>query len=92
METSLRDTILHKSLQILAYADDIIIGRYRRTVKDAYTKLKKPARQMRLTTDREKTKFVEVSNNKTKNIGNKKIEKVSKFQYLGSIVTCDAKY
>jgi hypothetical protein len=32
----IRDTILHKSLQILAYADDDIIGRYGRTVKETY--------------------------------------------------------
>jgi hypothetical protein len=43
-ETSLdiRGTILHESLQILAYADDVvIIGRYEGTVKEAYIKLNK---------------------------------------------------
>jgi uncharacterized protein (UPF0210 family) len=59
-ETSLdiRGTTLHKSLQILAYVDDII-GRYERTVKEVYGKLMKAAQQMRLTTNK-------VSNNKTK--------------------------
>jgi hypothetical protein len=44
-ETSLdiRGTILHKSLLILAYAEDVIIGRYERTVKEADIKLKKAA-------------------------------------------------
>jgi hypothetical protein len=48
---------------------------------------------MGLTTNQETTKFMGVSSNKTKEkhiiIDNKMIEKVSEFQYLGSIVTCD---
>jgi hypothetical protein len=59
----MRGTILHKSLQILPYAHDVI-GRYR-TVKETYINLKKAAPQMRLTINQERTKFVEVSNNKT---------------------------
>jgi hypothetical protein len=67
-ETSLdmRGTILDKSLQILAYVDDVIIGRYRRTVKEAYIQLKKPAQQMGLSNNQEITKFMEVSSNETK--------------------------
>jgi hypothetical protein len=77
----IKGTILHKSLQILAYADDdVIIVRYERTVKEAYIKLKKAAQ------------FMEVSNNKTKEkhiiIDNENIDIVNEFQYLGSIVTC----
>jgi glutamyl-tRNA reductase len=89
----IRGTILHKSLQILAYADDYIIDRYERTVKKAYTKLKKAAQQIGLAINQEKTKFMEVSNSKTKQkyitIYKKNIEKVNEFLYLGSIVTCD---
>jgi hypothetical protein len=33
-------TILHKSLWILAYADDDIIGRYEKTVKETSIKFK----------------------------------------------------
>jgi hypothetical protein len=47
---------------------------------------------MVLTINQEKTIFMEVRSNKTKEkhiiINNKKIEKVSEFQYLESIVTC----
>jgi hypothetical protein len=52
-ETSLDiiSTILHKSLQILAYADVVIIGRYERTVKEGYIKLNKAVQQMGLNTD-----------------------------------------
>jgi hypothetical protein len=66
-------------LQILAYADDVVIGRYERTVHEAYIKLKKAAQQMGPTINQEKTKFMEVSNNKTKEqyiiIDNKKNRK-----------------
>jgi hypothetical protein len=48
---------------------------------------------MGLTINQEKTTFMEVISNKTNEkhiiIDNRKIEKVSEFQYLGSIVTCD---
>jgi hypothetical protein len=40
--------ILLKSVQILAYVADYILGRYERTVKEAYIKLKKAAEQMGL--------------------------------------------
>jgi hypothetical protein len=68
-ETSLdtRGTILHKPLQILAYADDVAtIGRYERTVKESYVKLKKAAPQMGLTINEEKTRYMEVGSNKPK--------------------------
>jgi hypothetical protein len=36
----IRGTILHKSVQILAYADDIVInGRYERAIKEAFIQL-----------------------------------------------------
>jgi hypothetical protein len=48
---------------------------------------------MGLTINQEKTKVMDVSSNKTKEkhiiIDNKETEKVSEFQCLGSIVTCD---
>jgi hypothetical protein len=40
-------TILHKSVQILAYADDIvIIGRYERATKEIFIQLETAAKQM----------------------------------------------
>jgi hypothetical protein len=47
---------------------------------------------MGLTINKEKTKFMKVSNKETKEkhiIIDKNIEKLNEFQYLGSIVTCD---
>jgi hypothetical protein len=37
----IRGTILHKSMQILAYADDVIVARYENAVKDAFNRIKK---------------------------------------------------
>jgi hypothetical protein len=55
----------------------IIVGRYERTVNESYITLKK-AQQMGLNINHAKTKYVEVSNNKTKEkhiiIDNKNIE------------------
>jgi sorting nexin-29 len=56
LETVIRDTavnirctIIYKSVQILAYADDIdIIGRTRATMIEAYTSLEKATKGMNL--------------------------------------------
>jgi hypothetical protein len=48
-ETNLdiRGTILHKSVQILAYADDdVIVARYENSVKDAFNRLQKASQKM----------------------------------------------
>jgi hypothetical protein len=58
----IRGTILHKSVQILAYAGNIVItGRYGRTVKEAFIQRETAAKQMGLTINYDKMKYVELS-------------------------------
>jgi hypothetical protein len=44
----IRGTTLHKSVQILAYADDVIVARYENAVKDAFNRLEMAAQKMGL--------------------------------------------
>jgi hypothetical protein len=75
----IRGTILHKSVQILAYADDtVIIGRYERAMKEAFVQLETVAKQMGLMINYDKTKYMEVSNSPIREkyiINNHNIEK-----------------
>ena len=48
-------TIFYKSVQLLAYADDIdIIARYRRALKEAFLSLERAAREMGLQINKKK--------------------------------------
>jgi sorting nexin-29 len=92
-ETNLdmRGTIVHKSVQILAYADDVVIvARYENAVKDAFNRLEKASQKMGLI-NYDKTKYMETTckPNKEKyiRINNSDIERINQFKYLGSIVT-----
>ena len=42
----IRGTKLRKSLQILVYADDVIVRRYENAVKDAFNRLEMEAQKM----------------------------------------------
>jgi sorting nexin-29 len=54
-----RGTIFYKSVQILAYADDIdIIGRTQLAMIEAFTTLEKAAKDMNLFINQEKTKYM----------------------------------
>jgi hypothetical protein len=88
-------SIFTKSIQLLAFADDIdIVARNIRAVKDAYLKLEKEANRMGLRVNEEKTKFLMVCpSERTKNlvgsylqVGDKRFEVVTEFTYLGSLV------
>jgi hypothetical protein len=88
----IRGTILHKSMQILAYADDVvIIARYENAVKDAFNRLEKASQKMGSIINYDKTKYMETKckPNKEKyiRINNSNIKRVNQFKYLGSIVT-----
>jgi sorting nexin-29 len=86
-----RGTILHKSVQILTYADDVaIVARYENAVKDAFNRLEMAAKKNGIN-DYDKTKYMETTCKPTKEkyirINNRDIERVNQFKYLGSIIT-----
>jgi hypothetical protein len=88
----IKGVILHKSVQILAYADDVIVARYENAVKDAFNRLEKASqKKMGLKINYDKTKYMETTckPNKEKyiRINNSDIERINKFKYLGSIIT-----
>jgi sorting nexin-29 len=59
---NIRGTIFHKSVQILAYADDIdITGRTQSAMIEAFTGLEKAAKGMNLFIYQEKTKYMPVT-------------------------------
>ena len=59
---NVRGTIFYKSVQILAYADDIdITGRTQAAMIEAFTILEKTAKGMNLFINQEKTKYMPVT-------------------------------
>jgi hypothetical protein len=63
----IRGTTVHKSVQILTYADDtVIIGRYEGAVKEAFIQLETAAKQMGLMINYDKTQYMELSNSPTR--------------------------
>jgi sorting nexin-29 len=89
-----RGTIYYKSVQVLAYANDLdIIGRSETDVKEAFIKLNNEAQKMGLNINEEKTKYMEITTKPTKNkylnVGNYRFEKVTEFKYLGTIIFYD---
>jgi hypothetical protein len=101
LEKSIRDlrierrgTIYHKSKQVLAYANDTdIIDRTTSVVKEAFVNLESAAKEMGLTVNEIKTKYMEVINNPTNtqylSVKEYKFEKVTQFKYLGTLVTSE---
>ncbi|GBM93960.1 hypothetical protein AVEN_106928-1 [Araneus ventricosus] len=86
-----RSTLWNRSLQLLAYADDIdIIGRSERAVKEAFRALEISATDMFSLIVRSKTKFMEVpsstGNYTSFRINGHTFERVSEFKYLGTII------
>jgi hypothetical protein len=81
----IRGTILHKSVQILAYADDIVItGRYESTMKEVFIQLETAAKQMGLMINYDKIKYMELSNSSTREnyiiLNNHNIENIMEFK------------
>jgi hypothetical protein len=63
-----RGTIFYKSVQILAFADDIdIIGRTQKSMKEAFLNLERAAKKMILQINQNKTKHMPVSKNECAN-------------------------
>ena len=90
----LRGNIYYKSVQLLAYADDVdIIGRTEADIKKTFIALNEAAVKMGLQVNEEKTKYMICNENKKKiqgrtdqqlKIGENRFEKVQSFVYLGS--------
>jgi hypothetical protein len=58
----IRRTILHKSVQILACTDDVVIvGRYENAVKDAFNRLEMAVQKIGLIINYDKTKYMETT-------------------------------
>lgn len=96
--TNTRGTIFSKSVQLLAYADDIdIIGRNQRSVNDAFVQIEEAAGTMGLRINEEKTKYMISSKNEDRHhhlgqnatIGKYNFEVVKEFIYLGGVVDSD---
>ena len=86
-----RGTIFNKSIQVLAYADDIdIISRSPAELIVAFDALEKAANKMKLKVNIEKTKHMFCGKkeyiSKTFEIGPYNFESVKNFTYLGSEV------
>ena len=84
-------TIFYKSVQLLAYADDIdIIARTRTALKEAFLSLERAAGEMGLQINEEKTKYLTTKEGKNQQryfqIKNFNFEAVQGFTYLGSLI------
>ena len=84
-------TIFYKSVQLLAYADDIdIIARTRTALKEAFLSLERAAGEMGLQINEEKTKYLTTRGSKNRQryfqVKNFKFETVQGFTYLGSLI------
>ena len=89
-----RSTIFSKSVQIIAYADDIdIIARTQKDLKDAFLALEREAQKMHLSINQSKTKYMQCLTNSDSSthleIGDYSFEKVNSFIYLGSEVNIE---
>lgn len=87
-----RDTILSKSTQLLAYADDIdIVSRSVEDLKESFIKIGRTAREIGLEISEEKTKTAHITSKirvrrigQSLTIGEYNFEVVNTFKYLGT--------
>jgi sorting nexin-29 len=84
-------TIFFKTVQILAYADDIdLMARTINGLKEAFSDLEKSARNTGLVTNQEKTVYMHIGKDITLQqdlvIGNHTCKRVDNFKYLGTMV------
>lgn len=90
-EIQIGGTIFNKSVQVLAYADDVdIIGRSYRAMEEAFLALEHSARRIGLIVNEEKTKYLAADTDRrlpmSIPIGRYTFESVDHFTYLGSQV------
>lgn len=86
--------IFDKSIQVLAYADDVdIIARTERDLRDAFVAFEKSAMKFNLKINVEKTKFMVCTKDRTIQpcfeVDTYRFETVQNFCYLGSIINSD---
>ena len=89
-----RGNIFYKSVQILAYADDIDISRSPKSLQEATVALDRAARRMVLEINQAKTKYMICGTKKryVENVFKVKhmtFERVNSFAYLGTLITND---
>lgn len=85
-------TIVNRTTQILAYADDIdLIARNKTAITSNYKMLEETAREIGLSVNTAKTKYMAMETGKRREenlqIDGKTFEKVDSFDYLGSTIT-----
>jgi sorting nexin-29 len=92
----IRGNIFYKSVQILAYADEIdILQRNQSGMTEAFTSLEKAATGMNLFINQEKSKYMPVTKNSHTSyphyleVGPYKFQVVHSITYLGSDVNCN---
>ncbi|XP_054086050.1 putative uncharacterized transposon-derived protein F52C9.6 isoform X2 [Zeugodacus cucurbitae] len=94
-ELNREGTIFYKSVQLLAYADDIdIIGSNNRAVCSAFSRLDKEAKRMGLVVNEDKTKYLLSSNKQSAHsrlgshvtVDSHNFEVVDNFVYLGTSI------
>ncbi|CAG9832840.1 unnamed protein product [Diabrotica balteata] len=87
---NLKGTIYTRSIQVMAYADDIIIiGRTQNEAVEAFTRIKNAAENIGLLINIQKTKYMPAISRIQQNnleVQHETIEKVGEFCYLGSLV------
>lgn len=93
-EVARNGTIFQKSIQFLAYADDIdIVGRNLSSVKEAFQQLQDGAREIGLSINSSKTKYMVASSSSRSSesfqLGDNVFERVNNFVYLGSEVNSE---
>jgi hypothetical protein len=89
------DSIYNRTLQYLAYADDVnLVSKSALMLSEAFKQLEAESKNVSLTINESKTKYMINSRNKVRfrnvrslNVGSHNFERVDKFQYLGSLVT-----
>jgi hypothetical protein len=87
-------TLCNKAIQILAYADDIVLmGRTTGVLKETIINFSKAAKEMGLTINLQKPKYMEVTKRSTHSkmlkVDDQEFERVGEFKYLGSTLTED---
>jgi sorting nexin-29 len=93
---NIRGTIFYKSVQILAYADDVdVIRRTKTAMIETFSILEKAANGMKLFINQEKTKYMSITKKSHPSyphyleVGPIKFQVVHSFTYLGSDVNCN---